>query len=239
MGAAQVFSGIAIGVAATLAVQAALDRGAVQYVDDLLSFATPEGRLFNQAKAALEPILFDPYSAKYQGLRSVDTEYGTAVCGIVNAKNRMGAYVGNSKFVYLATGGLAEVEGSETEKRTTVFLHVCNPGYVKSPPRPPAPPPAVTTTTIPMPAPPPVPQAYVVQVASQRTEADARASWDAARKRFPLVLGAFNATIARTDRGQQGVYYRAQVGPFSKSDADSMCEALRNQGGDCVVAQTP
>src|SRR6266404_1589196 len=52
------------------------------------------------AKAQLGKFLFDPYSAQYEDVREIKTEIGAMVCGLVNAKNRMGAYVGRKPFYY-------------------------------------------------------------------------------------------------------------------------------------------
>jgi hypothetical protein len=54
------------------------------------------------AQQSVEKSLFDPYSAVFDDLRVVtgDTKHSVAVCGTVNAKNRMGAYVGRTAFLY-------------------------------------------------------------------------------------------------------------------------------------------
>jgi hypothetical protein len=75
-----------------------------------------------------------------------------------------------------------------------------------------------------------------VQVTSQRSESDARASWRSLQTRYPSVLGSRQATIRRADLGAKGVYYRALVGPFSNaSEAGDFCGSLKSAGGDCVV----
>ena len=55
---------------------------------------------------------------------------------------------------------------------------------------------------------------YLVQVSSQRSEADAQASFRALQGKFPAVLGSHSPVIKRADLGEKGVYYRAMVGPF-------------------------
>ncbi|MGQ3674061.1 SPOR domain-containing protein [Xanthobacter sp. TB0139] len=77
---------------------------------------------------------------------------------------------------------------------------------------------------------------YVVQVSSQRSSSDAQGSWRALQTRYPNLLSSYAATIKRVDLGERGIFYRAQVGPFAtRDDANSLCQALRAQGGDCVV----
>jgi hypothetical protein len=77
---------------------------------------------------------------------------------------------------------------------------------------------------------------YLVQVSSQRNEADAQASYRALQSKFPTVLGSRAPLIKRADLGEKGVYYRAMVGPFGTPDeASQFCGSLKNAGGQCVV----
>jgi len=78
--------------------------------------------------------------------------------------------------------------------------------------------------------------AYVVQVSSQRSEADAQASYRALQGKFPAVLGSHSPLIKRADLGDKGVYYRAMVGPFgTPEEASQFCGSLKSAGGQCVV----
>jgi cell division septation protein DedD len=77
---------------------------------------------------------------------------------------------------------------------------------------------------------------YVVQVSSQRNEADAQASYKALQGKFPAVLGPRAPLIRRVDLGDKGVYYRVVIGPFDTSDAAAqVCGDLKTAGGQCVV----
>lgn len=77
---------------------------------------------------------------------------------------------------------------------------------------------------------------YLVQVSSQRNEADAQASFRALQNKFPSVLGSQTPVIRRADLGDKGVYYRAMVGPFGTSEeAAQFCGSLKSAGGQCVV----
>jgi len=77
---------------------------------------------------------------------------------------------------------------------------------------------------------------YLVQVSSQRNEADAQASFRALQGKFPAVLGSREPVIKRADLGEKGVYYRAMVGPFGSSDeATQFCGSLKTAGGQCVI----
>lgn len=78
--------------------------------------------------------------------------------------------------------------------------------------------------------------AYVVQVASVRTEAEAQATIKSMQTKFPSVLNGQRSSVRRADLGDRGIYYRAQIGSFSsRDDAVKLCEALRAAGGDCMV----
>jgi cell division septation protein DedD len=77
---------------------------------------------------------------------------------------------------------------------------------------------------------------YLVQVSSQKNEADAQASFRALQGKFPTVLGSRAPLIKRADLGEKGVYYRAMVGPFGSPDeASQFCGSLKTAGGQCVV----
>ena len=77
---------------------------------------------------------------------------------------------------------------------------------------------------------------YLVQISSQRSEADAEASFKALQGKFPSVLGSRAPVIKRADLGEKGTYYRAMVGPFGSSDeASQFCGSLKSAGGQCVV----
>ncbi|MGH6741833.1 MAG: SPOR domain-containing protein [Bradyrhizobium sp.] len=77
---------------------------------------------------------------------------------------------------------------------------------------------------------------YLVQVSSQRSEADAQASFRVLQGKFPTVLGSHSPVVRRADLGEKGIYYRAMVGPFGSSEeASRFCGSLKTAGGQCVV----
>jgi len=77
---------------------------------------------------------------------------------------------------------------------------------------------------------------YLVQVASQKNESDAQASFRALQGKYPAVLGSRSPVIKRADLGDKGVYYRAMIGPFGSADeATQFCGNLKTAGGQCVV----
>ena len=77
---------------------------------------------------------------------------------------------------------------------------------------------------------------YLVQVSSQKNEADAQVSYRALQNKFPAALGSRPPAIKRADLGDKGVYYRTMVGPFgSTEEAAQFCGNLKSAGGQCLV----
>jgi hypothetical protein len=77
---------------------------------------------------------------------------------------------------------------------------------------------------------------YAVQVSSQRSETDARASFRTLQGRYPNVLGGRQPFVRRVDLGSRGVYFRAMVGPFATAeDAAQLCSSLKAAGGQCLI----
>ena len=77
---------------------------------------------------------------------------------------------------------------------------------------------------------------YAVQVSSQRSEAEAQASFRSLQAKFPKQLGGRQASIHRVELGAKGTYYRAMVGPFANaSEASELCSGLKAAGGQCLI----
>jgi cell division septation protein DedD len=77
---------------------------------------------------------------------------------------------------------------------------------------------------------------YAVQITSQRSEAEAQASFRELRAKFPNQLNGREPMIRRADLGDKGTYYRALVGPFaSMEEAAGLCSGLKAAGGNCIV----
>lgn len=75
-----------------------------------------------------------------------------------------------------------------------------------------------------------------VQVSSQRSEADAKASFRAIQRKYSGILGSRTASIQRADIAGKGTFYRAMVGPFGSNDeAAQLCMSLKSAGGQCIV----
>ncbi|MBS7546303.1 SPOR domain-containing protein [Ancylobacter oerskovii] len=81
--------------------------------------------------------------------------------------------------------------------------------------------------------------AYVVQIGSVPSEADAQAMLRSALTRYPSLLGGKPASVRRGDISSTGgTTYRAQIGAFTnRADAVNLCEQLKSQGGNCFVSR--
>ncbi|WP_245302300.1 SPOR domain-containing protein, partial [Bradyrhizobium sp. LTSP885] len=102
-------------------------------------------------------------------------------------------------------------------------------------PAPAAPPTRIASTT---PASAPVSSGgYLVQVSSQRNEADAQASYRTLQGKYRSVLGSQPLVVKRVDLGEKGVFYRALAGPLASSEeASQLCKSLMAAGGpQCVI----
>jgi cell division septation protein DedD len=77
---------------------------------------------------------------------------------------------------------------------------------------------------------------FVVQLASTRSDAEARQTYGALQKRFPQVLSQYQPLIQSANLGERGIFYRLRVGPFStQADAVTVCSAYKEAGGECIV----
>ena len=79
--------------------------------------------------------------------------------------------------------------------------------------------------------------AFVLQIGSYKSEAEASTSWQAYRGAHPVVAG-YTSDIRRADLGTKGTWYRLRVGPFgSLSEASAACAKIKASGGNCFPAK--
>ncbi len=79
---------------------------------------------------------------------------------------------------------------------------------------------------------------FYVQLASHRSDAEARSTYAAMQRRYAQVLGQYQPVIQPANLGERGTYHRLRVGPFaSRNDAITVCNALKDAGGTCIVQQ--
>ena len=77
---------------------------------------------------------------------------------------------------------------------------------------------------------------FVVQLSLHRSEGAAEAAVRELRRNYPDVFEGYRPVVVRTELGDTGVFYRAEVGPFANSElANQFCSSLKKLGGHCVV----
>ena len=80
--------------------------------------------------------------------------------------------------------------------------------------------------------------AWVVQIASFRSVADAEAAWLAFQGRFSDISSGLGPDIASVEIADRGTYHRLRIAAFAtRDDAVSFCSTLQGRGQDCLVAR--
>jgi hypothetical protein len=76
---------------------------------------------------------------------------------------------------------------------------------------------------------------YYVQVSAQKSEDEARSSYRGIQAKYASVLHDHAPVFRRKDLGSKGVFYGAQIGPFSHEGAIDLCKQLKSAGGSCMI----
>lgn len=74
-----------------------------------------------------------------------------------------------------------------------------------------------------------------VQLASQRSEAEARQTAGTLVSRFGPIFKGASLEVQRVDLGAKGVFYRVRVPASSLQDANNLCADVKAAGGDCFA----
>jgi hypothetical protein len=79
-------------------------------------------------------------------------------------------------------------------------------------------------------------EGFMVQLSSQKSEAEAQSSFRSLQAKFPNELAGMQPIVRRADLGSKGVFYRTMVGPFASAhEAGQFCANYKAAGGQCVV----
>lgn len=79
---------------------------------------------------------------------------------------------------------------------------------------------------------------WVVQVASTRSQADAKAVWMELKRKYPNLVSGVYADVKRADLGDKGIYYRTRIaGLEDKSAAHALCRSFDAAGQACFVTK--
>ncbi|MEM8855343.1 MAG: SPOR domain-containing protein, partial [Pseudomonadota bacterium] len=90
-----------------------------------------------------------------------------------------------------------------------------------------APAPAATTSAGP----------WGVQLASQRTRADAQRSAAGLKSRYASILGGAEPVIMEADLGTRGRFYRVRIATSTRQEAARLCTRLKSAGADCFIGR--
>jgi formylglycine-generating enzyme required for sulfatase activity len=122
-------------------------------------------------------------------------------------------------------GGLARERLMDLKKQQIAVAEPPKTPSASPPPAPAAPPPDVEPA-----------KAYVVQISSQRSRAEAITSISAFQKKYAQTLAGRTLGIQASRPDAKGVWYRAVVGPPMSFDAaNRICTDLKTAGGPCAV----
>ena len=77
----------------------------------------------------------------------------------------------------------------------------------------------------------------LLQLASVRSEAEAREEWRRLSSHYHELLGGFTPSVVKVDLPEKGVYFRLRVGPLDETHAHSVCEQLKSQNVGCQLAR--
>ena len=79
-------------------------------------------------------------------------------------------------------------------------------------------------------------KSYRVQLASSRSEKEARDYWARLASQYGSAIGDHEPVIEKTDLGTLGIFYRLQVGPFEeKQEPLRLCNEFKRNGLDCFL----
>jgi len=79
----------------------------------------------SKARAAVARLLFNPASAEFDVLRSVEVDAAKYVCGNVNAKDKSGVYAGYKAFVYTVSIDFARIDDDEQIAQKHDAFKIC------------------------------------------------------------------------------------------------------------------
>jgi hypothetical protein len=76
---------------------------------------------------------------------------------------------------------------------------------------------------------------WYVQLSAHKSEDEAKATFGGIQARHAALLGGQQLVIRRKDLGSKGIFYGAQVGPFSREAANKLCADLKAAGQSCML----
>ena len=85
---------------------------------------------------------------------------------------------------------------------------------------------------------PAVTSAYLLQIGSYKSETEAADAWSAAKAAHASLLEGLSPDVKKVDLGEKGTWFRLRIAPFAdKAAAVGLCEKLKAEGGNCLLAR--
>jgi hypothetical protein len=104
------------------------------------------------------------------------------------------------------------------------------------------PPPLATSDSVNIPAPVETPKRntiYRVQIASVKSEREAKDEWTRLENKYPVLLRRLNLIVTRVNLNEKGVFYRLLIGPLpDKPAAKAFCQSAKVQKIACLIHKT-
>jgi hypothetical protein len=95
-----------------------------------------------------------------------------------------------------------------------------------------------TQTAAATPAPAVASGAYMLQIGSYKSQADAEAAWKSYKTRHAALLSGYSDNIQQADLGEKGTWYRLRIGGLSDREvATALCDRLKADGGACILGR--
>ncbi len=79
---------------------------------------------------------------------------------------------------------------------------------------------------------------FGIQLASLRTEQQAKVLWERLQDKYPSLLGGLSSRVVKYDSTSRGIFYRLQAGPMpTKITAVDFCVKLKVAGQECFFVR--
>ncbi len=79
---------------------------------------------------------------------------------------------------------------------------------------------------------------YFVQIASVKSDDEAREEWARMQRAHPDLLGDLELSVQTADLGERGIFFRIRTGPFpNQATAQDMCGQIEAAKLGCLVVR--
>jgi cell division protein FtsN len=80
--------------------------------------------------------------------------------------------------------------------------------------------------------------AFLLQIGSYKSQAEADAAWSADKAKYGDLLSGLQSNVQQVDLGARGTWYRLRIASFTdKTVATALCEKLKAGGATCLLTR--